>query len=199
MTLAEELSAEISREIELIMTEAEHRIDEIISGAKKSEMEILANAQNETAILSERILTGARGEAELEARSAVGAEIERLLLSLKEKAFIIAGQILEKDYATIVASFFANGSAVVGSPVVDADLPLREQNFFSSNEKQIRGILTAKGITLRTIQHNLNARGGCIIYSSDHRRACTMTFEESFRRIEESIREELIMRLQNEK
>lgn len=195
MSFDDTLNENFQREIDAIISDARSRAAGISTAAKTDAEKITADGIRTTDKECSRQRTIALSGFKSLQLAEKGRAFESIINKLRENTYLKLREHWQNNFSDTAAEISIYGARSTGAQEIDAVFTTESKEQFVQNEKRIRSALTDANITLRNVSFDLRAEGGAVIISADGRRMRTETFEECFRRIEDSVRIECAQRI----
>ena len=194
MGLMETIDAAANRDIGLIRSNTESRCVSIIQEAEHEAARIQSESRNTVEKEKHKAFITTESNARLLAMADEGRAIEKLLTEFRDEVFTALDRAWSDDFSDVLTGLCADGSLAISSSEITLSLVPDYRKRYETLRVTIESALASRGIQIVSIAFDLIARGGAVIKRPDGRRIRTETFEESFRRIEDSVRTEFIKR-----
>lgn len=198
MGLMETIDAAANRDIGLIRSNTESKCASIIQEAVNEAARIQSENRNAVENEKSKAVITAESNARLQTIAEEGRAIEKLLTGFRDEVFNALDSAWSDEFCNVLSELCADGSRAVGSSEIILSIVPGYRAQYESFAVELESVLASRGIKIASVIFDLNARGGAVIKRPDGRRIRTETFEESFRRIEDSVRTEFIKRFRGE-
>lgn len=198
MGLMETIDAAANRDIGLIRSNTESKCASIIQEAENEAARIQSENRNAVENEKTKAVITAESNARLHTIAEEGRAFEELLTGFRDEVFNALDRAWSDEFCEVLSGICADGSRAVGSSEIILSIVPGYRTQYESSAVELESALASRGIKIVSVTFDLNARGGAVIKRPDGRRIRTETFEESFRRIEDSVRTEFIKRFRGE-
>ena len=198
MGLMETIDAAANRDIGLIRSNTESKCASIIQNAENEAARIQSECRSAVENEKNKAVMTSESNARLLAMAAEGRAVEELLTGFRDEVFNALDRAWSDEFCDVLSETCAEGSRAIGSTEITLSLVPGYRERYETLSGNIESSLASRGIHIISVTFDLTARGGAVIKRPDGRRIRTETFEESFRRIEDSIRTEFMKRFRGE-
>jgi len=187
VAIANEILEDTEREAEKIIREAERRAEEILRKAKedaeKIRSQLLAEAKEKSEIKRKKILS----QAEMEAKSRLLEEKERLVNEAFNRAIIRLKEFIQtEEYHDCLLELVRDAVKKMDANYVVIYVNPKDREWLI--KEGLDKLCKELDVKLKLADETLNCLGGCIVKTSDGKLSYNNTFEKRLERLKHVLR-----------